>query len=79
MSLAVIWRSVEWRHHLSTPGNHRALCGADVLNAYEIDRPRKDECCLLCRIHAESFAIAVPQMRATPARDSRTIAMSFDR
>lgn len=80
MSIVVTWRDAFPKVHLATPGNHRALCGADVLTASQCEKPCRDETCRICIEHADRYGITVPASRgAAQSRDSHTIPMTLSR
>lgn len=70
--MTLIWRWLNGpaRAHLSEPGNHRALCGADVLGAPEEREPDAVSACRICRDRADYYGYSFPPLVKASARST---------
>ena len=70
--MTFVWRWINSAQiaHASEPDAHRALCGADVLNAAEEREPYAANTCRFCRDIAERFGHPLPATSRGSARSA---------
>lgn len=74
MSITLYWRQPQLSDevHLSEPSAHRALCGADVLNAFTDKEAPRHMACTHCMDIAERDGLRRPPLSSLRVIDRHT-------